>query len=175
MSLSRTDVLDSAIQVLRQGDKLTLDAVAVQTGLTKPGVVYHFRTKEILTKAVVDRVMDNWEADLQDRVKDETSAVDRLMAYLEYALLSEFDPSDLAFLADTNLRDAMVDQWKNRLDPWFGAEIGSTPAQKAAAQAARLIADGAWFDRSLAIVETSVEERQAVLDLARGLISSDDH
>ena len=171
MAQSRNDVLDSAIEVLRQGDSLTLDAVAAQAGLTKPGVVYHFKTKDILTAAVVDRVMDFWEEDLVGLAGDDPTPSQRLNAYLRYALLSDFDPSDLAFLADTRLRDVMIDQWKRRLDPWFGTDLGASPTERAAAKVARLIADGAWFDRSLGIVELTLEEREAVLASALDLIS----
>ncbi|MGQ4619417.1 TetR family transcriptional regulator [Nocardia sp. R7R-8] len=174
MAQTRTVLLDAAIEVLRNGGRLTLDAVAAQTGLTKPGVVYHFKTKEILMTAVVDHVVDSWEADLQDRVAVESTAVERLAAYLQYALLSEFDASDLAFLEETGLRRELVDQWKSRLDPWFGSDIGSTPNQRAAAQTARLVADGAWFDRSIGIVDLSLAERKAILELALSLISFDE-
>ncbi|MEI5604275.1 helix-turn-helix domain-containing protein, partial [Streptomyces brasiliscabiei] len=60
---TKIELLDHAVEVLRRGDALTLDAVAREAGLTKPGVVHHFGTKEVLTVAVVNRIIDRWEAD----------------------------------------------------------------------------------------------------------------
>ena len=50
-------VLDAAeAVVLRAGAaRLTLDAVAAQAGISKPTVVYDFRSKHALLKAIIDR------------------------------------------------------------------------------------------------------------------------
>ena len=60
---SKLEILDHAVAVLRRGEPLTLDAVAREAGLTKPGVVHHFPTKEKLVVGVMDRITDRWEAD----------------------------------------------------------------------------------------------------------------
>lgn len=39
---TKEDLLDDAIAVIRRGEALTADAVARESGLTKPGVMYHF-------------------------------------------------------------------------------------------------------------------------------------
>lgn len=66
--VTKEEILDAALLVLRQDETLTLDSVARHTGLTKPGVVHHFKTKGALTVAVVERLMDLWELDLNSRV-----------------------------------------------------------------------------------------------------------
>ena len=43
---TKPEILDDAIEVLRRGEPFTIDAVAREAGLTKPGVVHHFETKE---------------------------------------------------------------------------------------------------------------------------------
>ena len=45
---NKPGILDAAFDVLRRGDTLTIAAVARDAGLTKPGVVHHFATKEVL-------------------------------------------------------------------------------------------------------------------------------
>ncbi|PCE43414.1 TetR family transcriptional regulator, partial [Acinetobacter baumannii] len=52
---NKNEILELAIAVLRRGEPLTLDAVAKEVGLTKAGLVHHFRTKEVLAEAVGDR------------------------------------------------------------------------------------------------------------------------
>ncbi|WGW12003.1 TetR/AcrR family transcriptional regulator [Saxibacter everestensis] len=163
---SKTNILDAAIKVLRHGQTLTIDSVAREAGLTKPGVVHHFATKATLTLAVVDHVMDIWENDLLARASSEADAPTKLRAYVEFALTSPMDPSDLALFADARLRDELSEQWVRRLDPWFGTSIDHP-----AARAARFIADGAWFDRSLGIVDLTEAQLEDILAVAMRLIN----
>lgn len=170
MTRTREDILDDAIAVLRQGETLTLDAVAKQAGMTKPGVVHHFPTKEALAVGVVDHVLDHWEAELSERVEAGADPVDRLRTYVQFTLMDDFDSSDLAMLADIRLRDQLAEQWASRLDSWFGPELDHDDPQHARHQAARMLADGAWFDRGLGIVTLDNEERSALLQVALRLI-----
>ncbi len=70
MTNARHRILDGALELLRAegGGTITLDATAKQVGLTKPGLMYHFPTKEALMLAVVDHVAERWEALLQQRL-----------------------------------------------------------------------------------------------------------
>lgn len=100
---------------------LTIDAVARRAGRTKPGVVHHFPTREALACAVVDRTVDAWEGELLTHVGTHADPRVRLRAYLEYALLGETDPADLAFLSDARLRATLTEQWARRVSPWSAA------------------------------------------------------
>ncbi len=55
-------VLDAAeIVVVRQGiGNLTIDAVAVEAGLSKGGLLHHFPTKDRLIEAMVTRCAEEW-------------------------------------------------------------------------------------------------------------------
>ena len=126
--------------------------------------MHHFATKEVLAIAVVEHLLGKWTLDLQDLVGDETSANTRLRAYVEYTLMGDMDSANLALLADPRLRDKLAALWAARMDTWFGESADPYIV------AARLIADGAWIDRSLGIVDHSRAERAAVLDIAFNLI-----
>lgn len=165
------ELLDHAIGVLRRGEALTIDAVARDAGLTKPGVVHHFHTKEVLTLAVVNRIIDRWEADLRSRAPQDANATEKLRAYVDYALTGDFDPSDLALLADVNLRERLSDLWAQRLTPWFGSDIAGDPATRASLRAARLLADGAWFNAALGIPTVHDDERAILRAIALQLVN----
>ncbi|MEN5072908.1 TetR family transcriptional regulator [Isoptericola cucumis] len=167
---TKPEILDAALAALGHGHPLTIDAVARQAGLTKPGVVHHFPTKEVLAVAVVDRLVDRWTADLESRAGETSAPQDRLRAYVDFALTADLDPSDLALLSDVRLRDRLNRQWTERLRPWFGEELTSSPHGRAALQAVRLIADGAWLDRALGIIDLDEGERARILALALRLI-----
>ena len=55
-------LLDAAeVVVARQGfANLTLDAVAAEAGMSKGGLLHHFRTKDRLIEALVTRAAENW-------------------------------------------------------------------------------------------------------------------
>ena len=55
-------LLDAAeAVVVRDGiGNLTLDAVAEESGMSKGGLLHHFRTKDKLVEAMVTRVADSW-------------------------------------------------------------------------------------------------------------------
>ena len=168
---TRPEILDAAIAVLSRSEALTLDAVARETGLTKPGVIHHVGSKEGLTIAVVDRIVDLWEADLRERAGSEDAGpVDRLRAYVAHALRGDFESSDLALIADSRLRARLCEQWAQRLDPWFGFEVDNSATKRASLRAARLLADGAWFNSSLGISTMRDDEHEDLYALAMQLI-----
>lgn len=171
---TKIGLLDHAVEVLRRGDALTLDAVAREAGLTKPGVVHHFGTKEVLTVAVVNRIIDRWEADLHTRASTDAEPIDKLRAYVDYALNGDFDSSDLALLADVNLRERLSALWAERLTPWLGSNIDTDPASRASLRAARLLADGAWFNAALGIPTVRDDERSVLRAIALQLVNEGD-
>ena len=60
---SRNAALDAAIAIIaRDGPgRLTLDAIARESGLSKGGVMHQFRTKEAVLKALLERQMAHFE------------------------------------------------------------------------------------------------------------------
>lgn len=61
---SRAAALDAALVIIaRDGPgRLTLDAIARESGLSKGGVMHQFRTKEAVLKALLERQMAHYDA-----------------------------------------------------------------------------------------------------------------
>lgn len=52
--------------MLRDGAMcLTLDAVAAESGMSKGGLLYHFRSKDDLVRGMIRRMQDEYEADVE--------------------------------------------------------------------------------------------------------------
>src|SRR5215510_10037258 len=66
-------ILDAAeTVVVRDGVRsLTLDAVAEQSGISKGGILYHYRTKEDLAAAMVERSIAWFDDAVADAAKDD--------------------------------------------------------------------------------------------------------
>ena len=64
---ARARILDAALAVSDRvgAAHLTLDAVAAEAGVSKGGLLYHFASKDLLLKGVVEHHMDQHHRDLE--------------------------------------------------------------------------------------------------------------
>lgn len=64
---ARERILDAALAVADRvgAAHLTLDAVATEAGVSKGGLLYHFASKDLLLKGVVEHHMDQHRSDLE--------------------------------------------------------------------------------------------------------------
>ena len=173
-------VVNAALELLRDGEVLTIDAVARATGLTKPGVLHHIGSKQNLMLRAVDEVVDRWTVELRRFPSQmgpdagdtpfRSTATARLRSYLDFACAHDFDASDLALFADPRLRERLREQWAQRLRPWLGPPAGErSPAQVAV----RLLADGMWFNAALGTGAADPQEKEQVRVLGHQLLDSE--
>ncbi len=61
-------ILEAALDVFSSSGfrGSTIDQIAEKAGMSKPNLLYYFRTKEAMHRALLDRVLDNWLAPLRD-------------------------------------------------------------------------------------------------------------
>jgi AcrR family transcriptional regulator len=86
---TRSEILDAAdMVVMRDGVRnLTLDAVAAQSGVSKGGLLYHFRSKEDLAAAMIERSIAWFDNALSEAVKDDLEVKGRFTrAYVRATL-----------------------------------------------------------------------------------------
>ena len=167
----RDPLLDAAIAVIRRdgAQKLTLDAVAAESGVSKGGVLYHFATK----RALVDGLLGRWLDEFDGRL--EAAGDDVLEAYIRCSDLSDEDPEVAA--TEFGMLAGMIDdpqvlaavrafqeKWMARM-----LEGGIDPAD---AWTVRLAADGLWYADLLGLAAPRGDDRRALLarllTLARG-------
>jgi len=60
-------ILEAALDVFSQRGfhGSTIDQIAEVAGMSKPNLLYYFRTKEAMHRALIDRVLENWLEPLQ--------------------------------------------------------------------------------------------------------------
>jgi len=171
-SSSRRAALDAALALLRDGDAISLETTARAAGLTKPGLMYHFPTKEVLMLALVDHVVDRCETSILLRIPDPAAAspVDLATAYARWALEDVHDASDLVAFADPRLRGALVDRWTDRFRV-FASLDGVEPALRTRLLAVRMLADGVWFACASGALAPSDDDRRALAGLVDELLA----
>lgn len=174
---ARQRILDGSLELLRAegGGTITLDAAAKQVGLTKPGLMYHFPTKEALMVAVVDHVADRWERMLLDHVglpPGEATPQQRIRAYVEVAVTGELDQADFAIFANALYRDTLAEVWVRRLEPWVSLPDDLPTPVRSRLTAARLLADGYWTAAATGVFPVPERDRAHLLAVVDELVGT---
>lgn len=80
----RAQVLAAATRLLasRGFEGTTIQSIADEVGVTKPAVLHHFASKELLRQAVLDAIVDHWQEALPKLLKAATASEDRFDAVL---------------------------------------------------------------------------------------------
>ncbi|MEV4099091.1 TetR/AcrR family transcriptional regulator [Nonomuraea sp. NPDC049649] len=140
--MRRGELLDAAEELLsEQGSTaLTLSAVADRAGVSKGGLLYHFSTKEALIKAMVERLIEEFDALIAaqpdatytERYLGATLAAIRQGGLRRWAVVTVASGS-IDLLAP--LREAMA--------RWHSEELAGEP-DPVASQIVRLACEGLW-------------------------------
>lgn len=172
---TRTRILQAAKQLAEEhssihGVPLSLESVSQRVGLTKPGLMYHFPTKEALMLGLVDYAAAEWDERLRRHtgcVANEVSPYDRHRAYVIVATTAEVSRADYWIFSDALYHPTLATAWHQYLDPWFEAN-GLSPTARSLITAARFCADGAWMSEATGVFPA--EDLAAVQSHALGLI-----
>ncbi|MCZ4511968.1 TetR/AcrR family transcriptional regulator [Streptomyces sp. ActVer] len=146
---SRTQILEAAIRVTEKEGitSLTLESVAVEAGLTKGGLLYHFRTREELLLAIQRYLTEGWEKHLEARLGKafaEATVAERAIAYTLMDMESQPRKADLAFMVESASDPELAQVWNALVDRWVPVPAEPDPAQLELFLA-RMAADGLWL------------------------------
>lgn len=159
----REAVLDAAVALAEQSGAgtLTLDAVAALAGVSKGGLLHHFKSKEALLGGMIARVEQKFEDELNqaaasmaaDGCSDPFSRQRRLIeAYLDrsFSGLGSHDKSAMALFAVAANQPALMepirDYFKRRAQ-----ETCKNVPEPTLALALMALADGLWLFDALGI------------------------
>jgi AcrR family transcriptional regulator len=169
----REEIISAALARLRRGETVSLASAADAVGLSKPGLMYHFDTKEALITAMVDRVLDCYEerfrAQLSTSIASAT-ARERMYAYVQVAVEGNHDGGDLVMMSDPKLRLQMTERWTQRLGKWTEIPTDLSAAERQRLLAVRLLADGLWFADAAGLLPPSRSDRSGLVEVARQIL-----
>jgi AcrR family transcriptional regulator len=164
MTRTKDKLLDAAAVVVRRdgAQALTLDAVAAEAGVSKGGLLYHFKSKRELIEAMIER----WLAQFQREI-------DAADPHFVRGWVRASEPAGeelgmlAALVAEPSLLTGVREQyaiWQDRVE-----RAGADPVD---ATVARLAADGLWLAELLGLGPPAGELRVRVvarlLELAGG-------
>ena len=158
---TRDRLLDAAgAVVMRDGAQaLTLDAVALEAEVSKGGLLYHFKSKNDLVQAMVDRWLEQFGREMDE------ADTDFVRGYIKASTPDEHELGMLAALvADPSLLVAVRKQygiWQDRVE-----REGRDPVD---ATVARLAADGLWLAELFGMGPPTGELRERVVQRLLGM------
>ena len=126
---------------------LTLEAAAEEAGLTKPGLMYHFRTRDELLIAIQRHLVETWEEQLLaelDKPLEQSTAQERAAAYARLNAHGSASKADLAFMVESATSPELAQVWNDLMARWVPQPPVPDPAQLDLFLA-RLAADGLWL------------------------------
>jgi len=176
-SQTRNDLLDAADRVVRRdgASTLTLDAAAREAGLSKGGVLYHFPTKNALIGAMIERICDRFEREIEAHLDILPESPGRwTRAYLDAAFDEDSWNDDLesagnaGLLAAIAASPAMLDPLRERYTRWQ-SRIEVDGIDPAIGTLIRMTVDGLWMADLLGLeppdTATRILLRKHLIDL----------
>ena len=165
MRTSKRDrIITGALELAhRDGfDTLTFDALAEHVGLTRGGVIYHFRTKTDL---------ERWRAaalEALGKPLEEASRTERIEALARSVLDGDILPGEISFMLSATPEAEMLEEaWNTLRREWVGDIRELTAMQRVAL----LAVDGWWANRAFDTDGLGPDEpaiADLIVSLARG-------
>ena len=154
--------------------RLTLDAVAAETGMSKGGVLYHFPSKDALIRGMIRRLHEEFDAEVRRLVAEDPCPIGRTVRAVLNANFSAA-PSDRAARIDrvaagllaavaTN-RDLLEDikEYTERMEQ----EMMRDGLDPVTAMVIHMAADGIWMSSLFAIAHPRGQMRELVIERLR--------
>lgn len=156
---TRTRIMHAAKELVAEHTKvegvtLSLESVAKRVGITKPGLMYHFPSKEALMIGLVEFAARHWHDMLRSHAGAEPAHLtvfDKHRAYVWVATDAEVSRADYWIFSDALYHPALSGAWQEWLGPWLTLD-GAPKRSWAALTAARFCADGAWMSEATGVM-----------------------
>lgn len=172
----RGEILASASYIVENlgMDKLTLEAVANRTGISKGGLLHHFPNKEALIEGMIIEYTDQFIAELTSITSKSNEQGKWIRAYLnviinDKALVSGLAAASVAAMHyNPSLLDRMQEMYRvitNGISNDGGDVIDSTIV--------RLAADGLWFSEIYGLGKMDEDTKEKVIKKLHSMINKD--
>ena len=168
----RDSIVAGALELAhRDGfDTLTFDVLAEHVGLTRGGIIYHFRTKTELLEGIANAFFERWRAEALEALGKpiaQASRAERIEALTRSVVDGEILPGEVSFmLSATPEAEMLKDAWNTLRREWVGELRELTATQRVAL----LAVDGWWANRAVDTDGLGPDE-PAIADLIVSLVA----
>ena len=167
--IDRQSVLDAAERVVARigAAHLTLEAVAIEAGISKASVIYDYKSKHALIKAVIERSVARHTARLRAHAEEQGAVPDRAMrGRLAAAAAHSISDAErtvalnlvAALACDGDLRAVIEEAYREQM-----SEITGNSAHPRQAMLAFLALEGLWLMERFGLFFWPQSEREQLL------------
>lgn len=166
--LKKEMILKAASHVVREEgvDKLTLEAVAKQAGISKGGLLYHFPNKEELILGMVERMSNHFVGELHERAEHDPDPKGKwTRAYVETSFSEDQDVDGLytalsaAHFTHPKMLKLLQEEYKD-----IQHQLEHDELDPVRATMVRLVVDGLWFAGMFNLAPPDAKLQQQIIE-----------
>ena len=172
----RVVIIKAAEAVMRkQGvGRLTLNEVALEAGVSKGGLLYHFPSKDALIKGMLDYAMDTFEGFIESYQKDDTAPGGWLRGYVNGTFISsgsvsQESASAAALIASVSHNPALLEHYRELQSKWSSSLKDQSQKKLLSALVIQMATDGLWLNEALGLKPLDPEMRRDFIDALLGM------
>ncbi|MFJ4261667.1 TetR/AcrR family transcriptional regulator [Paenarthrobacter nicotinovorans] len=164
----RPRILDAGLRVAGtlEGAAITLDKVAREAGVSKPGLMYHFPTRDALMSGLVEhaalQVIQRMSRFLATEPQ-KASLTERYAAYIKTAAEGQNARAEWALWSHSAYIPQLQEAWKRHLGPMLDLPPETPHEQRIRLNTARLAAEGLWAAQASGVLAPNEGDRKAVV------------
>ncbi|AOV07583.1 TetR/AcrR family transcriptional regulator [Sporosarcina ureilytica] len=167
----RIAILDAASKIVAEKGifDLTIDAVAEEAGISKGGLLYHYRSKEVLVEKMVEHLATNYRIKIaKSAVEDKEEKGKWTRAYLDVTFKQAYKNKDMhsGLLAAKAVNPALLNPIHEAFSEWQH-EIEDDGLDPIMATIIRLATDGIWLADLFGIDPIESEQKELIYETLR--------
>lgn len=153
--------------------RMTMETVAEKAGISKSGLFYHFPTKELLIEAMMNRLFDQFDHQLNQEYEADQNPGGRTRSYIKTTFLmhdQEENEFVVALLAALVNNPELLKPARDYYELWQ-TQLENDQIDPVIATIIRLTTDGLWFSELFGLAPIDPDLRQKVYETLSKLIN----
>lgn len=162
----KIEILHAASKVVSERGifNLTLEAVALEAGVSKGGLLYHFPSKEALVKGMVEHLAGNYREKIAASVEESTQENGKwISSYADVTFNNPYPNKEMhaGLLAAKAVNSDLLDPIRDLYNEWQAAieDDGIDPVK---ATIIRLATDGIWLSELFDIHHLGEDKKKEI-------------
>ncbi len=169
----KVEILHAASKIVSERGilNLTLEATALEAGVSKGGLLYHFPSKDALVKGMIDHLAENYQEKLTTIVDNSVDVKGRwIKSYVEVTFKTPYENKDMqaGLLAAKAVNGELLEPIRELYTTWQ-EEIENDGIDPTLATIIRLATDGIWLLELYDIHYMDKEKKEKVYQMLKSL------
>ncbi|WP_298823551.1 TetR/AcrR family transcriptional regulator [uncultured Planococcus sp.] len=162
----KIEILHAASKIVSERGifNLTLEATAIEAGVSKGGLLYHFPSKEALVKGMVDHLAENYRDKIAASVAESANEKGKwIKSYADVTFNNPYPNKEMhaGLLAAKAVNSDLLDPIRNLYNEWQ-TEIEQDGIDPVKATIIRLATDGIWLSELFDLHHLGEERKEEV-------------